>query len=81
MLVQDEWYVVTPEDLESINSAVVDTEGIELAVQRFRSRSELIAWIPEVRHLQLEQIFVNEERLKKANEVLEKLRAYAAQIS
>ena len=81
MLVQDEWYVVTLEDLESINSAVVDTEGIELAVQRFRSRPELIAWIPEVRHLQLEQIFVNEERLKKANEVLEKLRAYAAQIS
>jgi hypothetical protein len=81
MLVQDEWYVVTPEDLEEISSAVVDSEGIELAVQRFRSRSELIAWIPEVRHLQLEQVFVNEKRLTKANEVLGKLRAYANQIS
>jgi hypothetical protein len=59
----------------------VNLEDIELAAQRLRSRPEFIAWIPEVRHLQLEQTLVNEERLKKANEVLERLRAYAAQIS
>lgn len=35
----------------------------------------------EVRHLRLEQVFVNEERLGKANEVLGKLRAYATRIS
>jgi len=76
LLVQDEWYVVTPEDLVEFDASQVDLVDVEMAVERFRSRPDLIAWIPEVRHLQLEQIFVNEERLRKANEVLEILRAY-----
>lgn len=78
LYVQDEWYVVTPEDIEQFAEANIELDAVASAVDRFRSRPELIAWIPEVRHLQIEQIYVNQELLRKANEVLESLRAYQA---
>ena len=57
-----------------------ELDAVVAAVDRFRGRPELIAWVPEVRHLQHEQIFVNQERLRKADQVLEKLRDYAESI-
>lgn len=81
LFVQDEWYVVTPDDIEQFAEVQIELDAVVSAVGRFRSRPELVAWIPEVRHLQIEQIFVNQELLRKANEVLGKLRAYATRIS
>lgn len=80
LYVQDEWYVVTPEDVEQFADVQIELDAVASAVARFRSRPELIAWIPEVRHLQIEQIFVNQELLRKANQVLESLREYATSL-
>jgi hypothetical protein len=77
LLEQDEWYVVTPTEFAQFPDMEVEIDAVAPAVERFRSRRELIAWIPEIRHLQVEQIFVNQELLRKADEVLESLRAYA----
>ncbi len=79
-LVQDTWYVVAPGDLEAFDSATLDMSELHASVERFRSRGELLAWLPELRHLQIEQIVVNESRLEKAKDVLTLLRAYATNL-
>lgn len=47
LYVQDEWDVVTPEDVEQFAAAQLDLNAVVSAVERFRSRPELIAWIPK----------------------------------
>ena len=73
LLEQDEWYVVTPEEFAELADMRVNLD----AVDRFRARPDLVAWIPEVRHLQIEQTSVNQELLRKATELLARLHAYA----
>jgi hypothetical protein len=77
-LIQDTWYVVTPGDLEQFDSSQLNIPEVQAAAKRFHSREELLAWLPELRHLQIEQIVVNESRLDKAKGVLNLLREYAA---
>jgi len=79
-LIQDTWYVVAPGDLENFDSSQLDLAEIQAAAERFGSRSQLLAWLPELRHLQIEQIVVNESRLERAKEVLTLLRGYAASL-
>ena len=79
-LIQDTWYVVAPGDLDSFDDTQLDVAEINAAVARFRSRDELVAWLPELRHLQIEQIFVNERRLQNAHDVVDLLREYAAEL-
>ena len=77
LLVQDTWYVVGPGDLADIANSRLDDVEIQKATERFRSRKDLIAWLPEMRHLQIEQIYTNEGRLKNALDVLDILKRYA----
>jgi hypothetical protein len=79
-LVQDTWYVVTPADLEDFDDIRLDAAEVQAAVERFRSRDDLLAFLPEMRHLQIEQIIINEIRLQNAQEVLEILKRYAASL-
>ena len=79
-LVQDTWYVVAPGDLEQFDSSQLNIPEVQASAERFRSRKELLAWLPELRHLQIEQIIVNENRLEKAKSVLNLLREYAAKL-
>jgi len=76
-LVQDEWYVVAPGDIEQFDSSQLDMEEIRLAAERFASRQQLLDWLPEMRHLQIEQITVNELLLEKAQIVLNLMKQYA----
>lgn len=76
-LVQDEWYVVAPGDIEEFDTSQLDVREIQMTVDRFTSKPELIAWLPEMRHLQIEQVFINEARLEKANDVLDRMKQYA----
>ena len=64
-LVQDTWYVVAPGDLEQFDSSQLNISEVQASTERFRSRKELLAWLPELRHLQIEQIIVNENRLER----------------
>jgi hypothetical protein len=73
-LVQDTWYVVAPGNLDDFDETKLDVAEIQDAVKRFRSREDLVAWLPELRHLQIEQIFVNENRLQKAHTVIDLLK-------
>ena len=75
--IQDQWYVVSPGELDEFEDAAIDQQGLLAAVRRFRSRSEMIDWLPELRGLQIDQMVVNEERLLRANEVLQALHNYA----
>ena len=77
-LIQDTWYVVAPGDLQQFDSSQLSIPEVQAAAERFRSREELLAWLPELRHLQIEQIVVNEIRLEKAKDVLNILKEYAA---
>lgn len=79
-LIQDTWYVVAPGDLKQFDSSQLNISEVQASAERFRSRVELLAWLPELRHLQIEQIVVNEIRLEKAKDVLNILREYAVKL-
>ena len=78
VFVQDELYVVSPGELENFDESRMDLDEIRAAAERFRSRSELVDWIPDTRSMQVEQAFTHRDRLERAKTVLDKLRNYAA---
>ena len=76
-LVQDTWYVVVPGALDNFDNSLLKPDQVRATVQRFLERDALIEWLPEMRHLQTEQLLVNEDRLARAWSVLELLRDYS----
>jgi hypothetical protein len=80
-LIHDEWYVVAPGDLEQFDASQLDMREFQLTVERFLSKPDLLDWLPEMRHLQIEQIYINESRLEKANGVLDLMKQYAESLN
>jgi hypothetical protein len=79
-LIQDTWDVVAPGEIDEFDSSHLDISEVQATVERFRSRLDLLAWLPEMRHLQIDQIFVNEKRLDNSNAVLKILMDYATSL-
>lgn len=80
-LVQDTWYVVVPGDLDNFDDSILKPDEVRATVQRFVERDVLIDWLPEMRHLQNEQLLVNEDRLDRARSVLILLRDYSENLN
>ena len=74
--VQDNWFVVTRNDLPRLDNELVDQNEFRRAVERLRSRPEALAWLQKVRGLQHELILMNNIRLSRAGELLESLRQH-----
>jgi len=77
ILVQDEFFVVKPGSIDSFEGAIPDPDEVKAAAERLASRAELVDWLPEVRHLQVEQVNMHKMRLERAEIVLESLLRYA----
>jgi hypothetical protein len=73
---QDTLKFFDPYDMDNIENAQLDLAAVEAAAQRLSERPELVAWLPQVRHLQIEQIGVHQTRLDKSKIVLAALRRY-----
>ena len=74
---QDTLKFFDPYDMDNIENAQLDLAQVRAAAQRFSERSELIAWLPQVRHLQIEQMSVHQSRLDKGKTVLDALNRHA----
>lgn len=79
-LVQDRWFVVNEEKLSQLQE--VDPPGDEIlaAAERLRENAELLAWLPRVSGLQIDQLNVLGLRKDRALTLLETLRTHANQI-
>lgn len=64
--IQDTWLIVAPDEIEDVNQASADMDEVASAVERLRARPDLVAWLPQIRGLQLEEILVHEQRLTRA---------------
>jgi hypothetical protein len=77
VFIQAGWLFFRPNNVASARAATTDVEEALAARERLRARPELIAWLPFVRDLQLEQIATHRTRLERAADSLEILRSYA----
>jgi hypothetical protein len=75
--IQDHFLYFRPHTIEAAKAAEFDRSEVAATVKRLRERPELVAWLPQVRGLQLEQIVVHGNRLDRAREVLSALQASA----
>lgn len=80
-LVQDTWAVVQPGELDNVDESLLKPDEVQATVRRFLENEALIAWLPEMRNLQVEQLSVNEIRLANARTVLKLLRDYAESLA
>jgi len=81
VFVQDEFFILKPGSIDSFESARPDLDEVKAAAERLASRAGLVDWLPEARHLQVEQINMHKMRLDKAQVVLEALLRYADSFS
>lgn len=77
---QDQLLYFTPDNFKDASSMKVSSEEVLAAAQRFQQRPELIAWLPQVRGMQLDQISVHKQRLDRARAALIALNDYAGEI-
>jgi hypothetical protein len=70
---QDTLGFFDPYGIDSIENAKTDLAQVGAAAKRFSERPDLIAWLPQVRHLQIEQMMVHDSRLSRGKTVLESL--------
>ena len=73
--IQDNWFVVTPNDLPRLDNESVDRDEYQRAVERLRNRPEALSWLQRVRGLQRELILMHGIRLSRAEALLETLEA------
>lgn len=76
-LINDTWGVIGPNEWEQFDGLDLDLSGIQPVVERFRSNEDLVAWLPEIRNLQIGLIDFNEWLLDQANTLQSQLGAYA----
>ncbi len=79
--VQDRWFVVNSANLKELQDVRPDEAGVRAAAERLRASAELLAWLPKVRGLQVDQIQAHNGRLENARSLLETLHEYADRIS
>ena len=77
--VQDQWFVVTRDDLEEVHHAQPDLEALAGSIDRFMGNPMLLAWIPRTRGIQREQILMHGILLSRAKELLARLQNYSDQ--
>ena len=73
IFVQDNWRIFVPGKTDDIENVSPDLKQVSAAAQRLGERPELIAWLPQVRALQIEQIGTHRQRLERAKSVLDVL--------
>lgn len=74
--VEDNWNIVTMKDLESIKAAHPEPEGLQQAIDNFRSRQAFQDWLPKVRGVQREQLWTHAGRVERAEKALEALQQH-----
>ena len=76
--IQNEFLFFRPGEIEKAAANVdLGDYRVKEAAVRLSERAELIAWLPYVRSMQLEQIEVHKARLERAHEALQVLTDYA----
>jgi len=75
--VQDQWFVITKNDLDEVRQAKPDLYALPGAIERFTSDTALLAWVPRVRGVQREQLLMHGILLSRAEELLAGLKAYS----
>ena len=78
--IQDAWLFFRPYNFDAAKASQPEVAGIDEAAKRLQDRTALIAWLPYVRNLQLEQIEVHTSRLELASAALESLNEYSREI-
>ena len=82
LYVQDFWLFFRPDNVvEARNDQPPTPEAVMSAALRLRDRPELVAWLPYVRDMQLEQIAVHKMRLERARKSLNTLQEYAQRLN
>ena len=81
LYIQDRFLFFRPHNIEAAKRAEFDRSQVAEAAKRLSQRTELVAWLPQVRGMQLEQIQVHERRLDLARAALSTLEAYARAIA
>jgi hypothetical protein len=76
--VQDRWFVVNPSNLQEVRDAQPVEAGVRAAAERLSENKELLAWLPKVRGLQVEQTMAHTVRLENARSLLSTLQEYMA---
>ncbi len=78
--VQDTWFVLNPKNVEAARASETRVGDILASAKRLQERRELVAWLPYVRHLQVDQLAVHRLRLERAHAVLTTMNVYAKRI-
>ena len=78
---QDNWLFIRPDNIAEARKARPDVSEVIAAAERLQNRPELVAWLPTVRSMQLEQIAVHEDRKRLAQHALDTLQNYASEIA
>ncbi len=76
--VQDGWHVVNAQKLPELRDARPNEEEVRAAAERLRADAELVAWLPKVRGVQVDQIMAHKRRLENARSLLGTLQDYEA---
>ena len=79
--VQDQWFVVTRNDLEDVRQAQPDLKAFSGAVDRFIANPALLAWVPRTRGVQREQILIHGILLSRAEDLLAGLQDYSIELA
>ena len=79
--VQDQWFVVTRNDLEDVRRAQPDLKAFSGAVDRFIANPALLAWLPRTRGVEREQILIHGILLSRAEDLLAGLQDYSIELA
>lgn len=77
---QEEWLIFAPDEIAAIRAAEFPGGDVLDVARRLGARKEAVAWLPYVRQMQAEQVFIHGMRLDRAREVLAALAAYQGDI-
>ncbi len=78
--IENEWSVVTRDDLDGVDAAETNMEDVHAAVERFLANDALQAWLTKVWGMQEELQWVHGRRRSLAEDALETVRAYQARL-
>lgn len=79
--VQDRWFVVNPRNIQEVRDARPEEAGVRAAAERLATNKKLLAWLPKVRGLQIDQIRAHTARLENARSLLNGLLAYRTAVA
>ncbi|MEE9578401.1 MAG: hypothetical protein V3W24_02415 [Gemmatimonadota bacterium] len=78
--IENEWFVVTRDDLDDLDAAEGNMEEVRAAVARFSANDELQAWLTRVLGVQKDLQWVHGRRRSLAEDALKAMRAYQARL-